>query len=260
VVSAAYQRLATDGLVEIRNRRGVVVAGLPHAAGPELGETAEWLARVLEESSALQVRVPHLPDLVRRWTAAVPLKVACVDATDDARTALAHEVVHQWGMQASAAPVLDAGDPAARHVLAEAIREADLVLTTAFHAHSVRPVADSLGKPLVVATANPEMVATVEARLRRGPVTAVVADEAYGDRLRAFEGGERIRVVSAGDADAVATLDPTEPVVATMAALKRLARPLRLLVPAGHFVSPVSARAIARVLIRANLDAARIRE
>jgi PAS domain S-box-containing protein len=260
VVSAAYQRLAADGLVEIRNRRGVVVAGLPNADGPELGETAEWLARVLEESSALQVRVPHLPELVRRWTAGVPLKVACVDATDDARTALAHEISHQWGMQASAVPMLDAADPGARQALAEAIRQADLVLTSTFHAHAVRPVADSLGKPLVVATANPEMVATVEARLRRGPVTAVVSDEAYGERLRAFEGGERLRVVAAGDADALAALDPNEPVVATMAALKRLAKPLRLLVPAGHFVSPVSARAIARVLIRANLDAARVRE
>lgn len=64
-------------------------------------------------------------------------------------------------------------------------------------------------------------------------------------------------VIAAGDGDAVAALDPAEPVVATLAALRLLSRPLRLLVPAGHFVSPVSARAIARVLIRSNIDAGR---
>ncbi len=259
IVSAAYQRLAADGLVEIRNRRGVVIAPLPGPHGPELNESAEWLSKVLEEASELQVRVPHLPDLARRWTATVPLHCLCVDATEDARTALAHEMSHQWGMQATPAPVDDACDATARHELAEAMREADLVVTTPFHAHVVRPLADTLGKPLVIATANPEMVATIEARLRRGPVTAVLADERYGDRLRAFEGGEGIRVVLAGDADAVAALDPAEPVVATLAALRRISAPLRLLVPAGHFVSPVSARAIARVLIAANVDAARLR-
>jgi hypothetical protein len=153
----------------------------------------------------------------------------------------------------------DTNDAATRHALADAMRDADLVVTTTFHAHVVRPVADALSKPLVIATANPEMVATVEARLRRGPVTAVLADPAYGERLRAFEGGDGIRVVAAGDAEAVAALDPAEPVVATMAALRRLATPLRLLVPAGHFVSPISARAIARVLIGANVNGGRAR-
>ncbi|MBV9108929.1 MAG: PAS domain S-box protein, partial [Gemmatimonadetes bacterium] len=114
VVSSAYQRLAADGLVEVRNRRGVVIAPLPRPHGPELNETAEWLARVLEEASELQVRVPHLPDLVRRWTAAVPLHCLCVDATEDARLALSHEMSHQWGMQASAVSVDDAPDASAR--------------------------------------------------------------------------------------------------------------------------------------------------
>jgi DNA-binding transcriptional regulator YhcF (GntR family) len=259
VVSSAYQRLAGEGLVEIRNRRGVVVAPLPRPHGPELNETAEWLAKVLEEASELQVRVPSLPDLVRRWTATATLDCLCVDATEDARLALSHEMSHQWGMRASAAPVDDCGDAAARGALADAMRGADLVVTTPFHAHVVRPVADALGKPLVIATANPEMVSTIEARLRRGPVTAVLADAAYGGRLRALEGGEGIRVVSAGDAEAVAALDPAEPVVATLAALRRISTPLRLLVPATHFVSPISARAIARVLIGANVSAGRVR-
>jgi PAS domain S-box-containing protein len=259
VVSSAYQRLAGEGLVEVRNRRGVVVAPLPRPHGPELNETAEWLSKVLEEASELQVRVPHLPDLVRRWTASVPLHCLCIDATEDARLALAHEMSHQWGMRSTEAPVDDCADPAVRHALAEAIRGADLVVTTTFHAHVLRPICDAARKPLVVATAQPEMVATIEARLRRGPVTAVLADDTYGDRLRALEGGEGIRVVLASDADAVAALDPAEPVVATLAALRRISAPLRLLVPAGHFVSPVSARAIARVLVGANLDAGRFR-
>ena len=110
---------------------------------------------------------------------------------------------------------------------------------------------------MVVATATPEMVRAVEAKLRAGPVTAVVADARYGDRLRALEHGERVRVVLASDGEAVEALDAGEPVVATLAALRRISKPLRLLVPAGHFVSPLSAREIARVLVRANLQASR---
>jgi DNA-binding transcriptional regulator YhcF (GntR family) len=256
VVSSAYQRLSAEGLVEVKNRRGASVASLPASEPPELAEAAEWLARALAEAFPLQLRVPQLPDLVRRWTSSGEVRCACVESTEDDLAALSHELAHHWGLKTFPVRVPE-GDSAGRRALAEALRGVDLVVTTAFHAHAVRAVADALGKPLVIAGISPEVVDAVEARLRAGPLTAVVADPAYGERLRAVEGGERLRVVLAGDEAAVAALDPSEPVLLTGAAQRRIGRPLRMLVPPLHFVAPASAEAIARALVNANVEAAR---
>jgi DNA-binding transcriptional regulator YhcF (GntR family) len=251
IVAGAYRRLAAAGFVEVRYRKGVRVAAPPTEYEPELGETAEWLAGVLEQAAALQVRVPGLPELVRRWTAAVPLRCACVDATTDARAALCHEIEHQWGMQAI--PVALRPGAEGRRDLAEALREADIVVTTHFHGHELAAACQAEGKPLVLARLSPELVGAVEECVSRRPLTALVADPAFGERLRALAGGGAIHVVSAADHAAVEALDPETPVLATLAAREQVSRRLRLLVPATHFVTPVSVRVLARLLVRANM-------
>jgi len=248
-VSGAYQRLAAEGVVEVRYRRGVVVAEPRCTPPPELGEAAEWLAGVLEGAAELQVRLPGLPDLVRRWTMTVPLRCACLDATEDGRAALASEATHQWGMEAVPVDV----NAVKGTELSRVIRECDVVLSTHFHSPLLHPVVEQAGRTLLVARTSPDVVKAVEDRLRRGPLTAVVVDRAFGERLRAIRGGEQIRVVTATDVDALAALDPHEPVLATLAAQERTRTPLRLLVPTRHMLGPVSPRMLARALIRANM-------
>jgi PAS domain S-box-containing protein len=254
VISAAYRRLAAEGLVEVRSRRGPVVATPPAPSTEPLGETPEWLAGVLEGAAQLQVRLPALGDLVRRWTASVPVRCLCVDGTEDGRAALVHEMTAQWGMECEAAAPEERGS---QRELAAAIRAADLVVTTHFNAGAVRSLARMAGKPVVVAAARPDLVEAVEEALRRGPLTAVVADAAYAERLRVVPNGDRLRVVLAGDAAEVEVLSPDEAVLLTLAAQQKVKRPLRLLAAPGHFLAPLDARALARVLIRANLSPAR---
>jgi len=254
VISAAYRRLAAEGLVEVRSRRGPVVATPPAADAEPLGETPEWLAGVLEGAAQLQVRLPALGDLVRRWTASVPVRCLCVDGTEDGRAALVHEMTAQWGMECEAAAPEERGS---QRELAAAIRAADLVVTTHYNAGAVRSLARMAGKPVVVAAARPDLVEAVEEALRRGPLTAVVADAAYAERLRVVPNGERLRVVLAGDAAEVEALGPDEAVLLTLAAQQKVNRSLRLLAAPGHFLAPLDARALARVLIRANLSPAR---
>jgi len=251
IVAGAYRRLATAGFVEVRYRKGVRVAAPPGECDPELGETAEWLAGVLEEAAGLQVRVPGLPDLVRRWTAATPLRCACVDATTDARVALCHEMEHQWGMHAVPVALRPGAD--GRRELAEALRDADLVVTTHYHGHELAAACQAEGKPLVLARLSPDVVSAVEECVARRPLTALVADPAFGERLRALAGGAAITVVSASERAAVEELDLETPVLATLAAREQVSRKLRLLVPATHFVAPVSVRTLARLLVRANM-------
>lgn len=264
-VSVAYRTLAQDGLVEVRNRHGVFAAGLPHTADGERGETAEWLSAVLAEACDHQVRVPLLPDLVRDWTAAVPLACACVESTEDDLVTLTTELRQQWGLETFPVTIRDTPGVRGKRVddgaLTAELRKADLVVTTPFHASAAGAVARTLGKPLVVMRMNPEVVTAVEERVSRGPLTAVVADAAYGERLRCIRGAEaegRLHVVLASDAAAVAALDRAEPVLLTRAAQQRLGPAgLRLLVPLSPFLCASGARQVADVLIRHNVQAGR---
>lgn len=256
-VSAAYRRLASEGVVEIRNRHGVLVA--EGGARPEMpaAETAEWLAGVIGDAARLRVKVTQLPELVRRWTAAAPVRCLCVDATEDGLTALSVELQGQWGFDTHRFPAAGA-EGTRRDALTAALRETDVVVTTPFHAHSVHAAARVAGIPVVVLDADPELVRAAEDRLRAGKLTAVVADARYGERLRCLAGGERLRVVLADDEAALAALDASEPVLMTRAAQQRVTRPLRLLAPVSPAFSTSRAQDLAAVLIQGNLRAQRI--
>jgi PAS domain S-box-containing protein len=255
-VSAAYRRLASEGVVEVRNRHGVLVGGGPQPPEMPASETAAWLAEVIGQAAALQVKVTQLPELVRRWTGEVPVRCLCVDGTEDGLGSLCGELHAQWGFDTHR---FLAGGPegSRRDALAAAIRDADVVVTTPFHAHAVDAAARASATPVVVLDADPEMVAAAEARLRTGPLTAVVADARHGERLRGLTGGERLRIVLADDAEAVAALDPAEPVLMTRAAQQRVGRSLRLLAPVTPAFSVSRALALAAVLIQRNLRAHR---
>ncbi|HEU0299059.1 MAG TPA: GntR family transcriptional regulator, partial [Longimicrobium sp.] len=255
-VSAAYRRLAAEGVVEVRNRHGVLVGAGPEPPEMPAPETAAWLAEVIGQAAALQVKVTQLPELVRRWTGEVPVRCLCVDGTEDGLAALCGELHAQWGFD-SQRFLAGGAESSRRDALAAAVRGADVVVTTPFHAHAVDAAARASGTPVVVLDADAEMVAAAESRLRTGPLTAVVADARHGERLRSLTGGERLRVVLADDAESVAALDPAEPVLMTRAAQQRVGRPLRLLAPVTPAFSASRARELAAVLIQRNLRAHR---
>jgi DNA-binding transcriptional regulator YhcF (GntR family) len=255
-VSAAYRRLAADGVVEVRNRHGVLVGQSPVAPEMPAAETAEWLTGVIGQAAELQVKVTRLPELLQRWTAQAPVRCLCVDGTEDGLASLAAELQGQWGFETQR---FLAGGPETgrRDALAAALREVDVAVTTPFHAWTLEAAARVSGTPVVVLDADPELVAAAEARLRAGPLTAVVADARFGERLRCLAGGERLRVVLADDTEAVAALDPADPVLMTRAAQQRVGRSLRLLAPVSPAFSASRARELAAVLIQRNLRAQR---
>lgn len=265
-ISLAYRTLAGEGVLEIRNRHGVYVAEKAGAEMEPLCESAGWLAEVLAEAALMRVRTAMLPELVRRWTASVAVRCACVESTEDDLAALSAELKQQWGLDTYPVALREDGEGAASRradgpPLAVALRGADLVVTTPFHEAAVRTAAAAQGIPVVVLTLSPEVVAAAEERLREGPLAVVVADARHGERLRALRGGGRegaVRVVTAGDAEALAALDPAEPVLMTRAAQARLkGTRLRMLVPPSHFLSTAPAREVAEVLIRRNMEAER---
>jgi hypothetical protein len=118
--------------------------------------------------------------------------------------------------------------------------------------------AESLDKPVVVATLHPEIAAAIERRVQEGPLTVVCVDPAYGEQVRPVHGGEfreRIRVVLADDVEEVARLDPDEPLLLTRAAQEHLGEvELELLVPHAAFIAPESAREIGELMIRLHME------
>ncbi|HEX2205836.1 MAG TPA: GntR family transcriptional regulator [Longimicrobium sp.] len=263
-VSNAYRALHAEGLVEVRGRAGAYVARQERLGGELPGETAAWLAGVLSEARRRRIGIPDFPELVRSYTGRVRLRCACVESNQDSSGAICMELAEEFGLEPS--PVAADAVPAARGRkrldpagFPGALREADLVVTTAFHAQAVQPAAEALGKAFVMVTVNPEMAGIIQRRLRAGPLTLIVVDPAYAERFREVYGhagaADRLRVVRADDRIALARLDRSQPVLATRAARRALPDlDLPLLLPRYPSISPESTRDLAELIIRLNLE------
>lgn len=258
----AYEALAAEGLVEKRGRSGMYVAPQDAPGQGLLGETALWLVDVLAGAWDHQIKVPHVPDLVRRWTAGVRLRAACVESDADTLAALCADLANHFGMEARALRPEELDGHGAHWDAPHPLHGTDVLVTTAYHASESRHVAEALGMPLLVAGVSPEHVRAVENRLRRGDLTVVCTDARFGERVRAMRGGlyaPRVRVVLADDRDTLAALDASDPVLLTRAAYARLeGTELRPLVPLSPFISSASARTLTQLLVRLNVEARRV--
>jgi DNA-binding transcriptional regulator YhcF (GntR family) len=263
-VARVYRALEREGLVEVRGRSGVYVAEQERLGSEMLPEMAAWLTGVLVEAWKRMIRIPDLPELIRRSTLSTRLRCAVIESNEDSMTALVLQASESFGLDCrpvylDSLPAHEPGEPVDADRLPAGLREADLVLTTPFHAGLTRAVAEALQRPLVVATANPVISPELERHLREGRVNAVVSDLRFAARLRSTYGGaypDRLRVVLADDRDAIAALDPSKPVLLTDAARLCLGEvgPFRL-VPHSPCISAESARHLAEMLIRLNLEA-----
>jgi DNA-binding transcriptional regulator YhcF (GntR family) len=259
----AYAVLESEGLVERRERSGIFVSQLELRAGRPLPETGAWLAEVVTQACEHQLKVPSLPDLIRRWTTAAPIRCLCVESCADYRAALCGELRRQFGIEASAVPLdelLRSWD-APPDPRGARLTDADLFVTTAYHAAEVRRVAVRLEMPLVIATVHPQSIEAAEEWLAEQALTVICADPVFGERLRDLLGdgrSERVRVVLADDSPALDALDRTEPVLLTPAARQRMRQAdFRLVAPLSPAFSLDFARKISEVLVRLHIEAER---
>jgi DNA-binding transcriptional regulator YhcF (GntR family) len=261
VVARAYRALAEDGLVEVRGRSGITVAGGDgDGAGVVVeAERTRWLSGILEQAWTQRLPLHQLPDLLHRVVR--PLRCACVESTEDHEVAICAEIEEDFGLVPR--PVRLDDDPAGnREVLEHVLAEVDMVVTTAFHASEVAPVASQLRKPLVVVTVNPQLRERLVEILVHGDVIVVIADEGYMSRARAhmrgFEEGVHYRFVLAEDADVNAVLSAPSRALVTRAARRRLGlEGLHLFSAGDPFLSEQTAREIAAAIVRINLAAER---
>jgi hypothetical protein len=154
-----------------------------------------------------------------------------------------------------------------RPIIAEApvardLEGTDVLVTTLFHAAAARPLVESLGIPLVVATIHDAVAGAVRRQLDRGVLTVVCADPGFGERIRLryrehIRSADQVRVVPVEDRRAIAALDRQQPVLLTYAARRRLhpvdLRAIRLPRP---LIAPRTAIELSRILVQRTLGRA----
>lgn len=253
-VAAAYRRLEEDGLVEVRAGSGVYVAG--EAGGGTLADTERWLAEVLVEGWTRRTPRHEVGRLVSRCTGS-RLRCVVLESNEDSMEALAAELEEDFSLEVMRVRV----EPDARGAEDERVEEADLLVTSVFHAELGRAVAKAAGKPVVVAVVSPEFTDALDRRLARGPVTTVIADPRFRARGEAYLAetahGSRVRFVPVDQlrfAIPEVDLADDENVLVTRAARRRLGLPeYHLVPPPATIVSPATARELSRAIVRLSL-------
>src|SRR5262245_56362261 len=184
-VSRAYAELEREGLVVIRGRSGIYVA--PPAVEPELSEPQAWYSAILTDAWRRRIPLPLLPELIGRFVSR-RLRCACVESTDDHMVAFCAELDQDFGLDTVSVDLRRDDEPTAQDLerVEAAVASTDFVVTTAFHAADVRPASRTHRKPMVIISVNDAMVHAIEERLRVNPVTVLIADWRFTDRVQHY--------------------------------------------------------------------------
>ena len=256
VVLAGYREIELEGLVELRPRSGIFVARTAVSAGEVLPQMAEWVAGVLVQSLARGVPAIEFPERVRRCLETVRLRAVCIECNDDQLASLCGELARDYGFETS--PL----DVRALHcaTVPDEVRNADLLVTTAYHAAEVQRLAEHIGKRYVAVALRPEFLAEAARLLAEGPLYFVVKDPRFADKLPGMfasaAGVGKLRPLVVGRDD-VSQIPDGAPVYVMAAARDHLENLplLTRLIPAPRVFSPESARALLGFVLRENIAA-----
>jgi len=257
MVVAALRGLERDGLLEIRPRGGIYVgrrAPPPRSSRlPGLGD--RLVALVLDELAG-GLPVAAVAERLRHCLDTRGLRAACIECNDDQLDFLCHELQVSYGLESVTVEIGRLrGEPPL------AVRQADLLVSTTFHAGDVRRCAARLSKPCVIATLDPRRRADVTRLLAERPVYFIGTDRRWAAKVRAIwarePGAERLQALTLGQ-DPLESI-PQEAALMVMPRARRLlaGNPLleRALPPRGF--SRDTARQILSFLVQANLAGSR---
>ncbi|MEJ7810741.1 MAG: winged helix-turn-helix domain-containing protein [Gemmatimonadaceae bacterium] len=276
VVFAAYRMLEREGVVELRQRSSIYFAPAA-AAGADNGtgdardaRQAEWVVDALLAGVMRGTPALALGDTLHRAVGTLRLRVACLECNDDQIDALCAELRADYGLDACGVEIDPLRDDTARLAGDEgaeppaALRRADLLVTTPFHASEVKVIGERLGKPWLVAVPRADVFSELARRLADGPAYAVVADPRFAYKLglifRPTAGARNFRALVA-ERDDVGQIPAGAPVYVTRLAHERLggAPGLGRRIPDAPVFSTASARELLAFIVRANLAAQTVR-
>jgi hypothetical protein len=256
VVLDAYRVLAQEGLVELRQRGGIYVAGTGGPGHASLPSDA-WLSEVFAQGIAREVPLTDLHEWLHRAVSTLRLRAVAIQGSQDQVEAMCRELSDDYGlevkgMEVTALQQRDSSDPDLRY--------ADLVVTTAGMEEAVRPVAEGLGKPLIIVELRPDLIPGEWRLLLTRPIYVLVGDERFLGVLSAFfattPGVENLRPLVVGRDD-LSVIPDGAPVYITTNA-RKLLKGVQIrgtVLPSVRLFSPASCLALIRFIVGANLDA-----
>jgi DNA-binding transcriptional regulator YhcF (GntR family) len=256
VILAAYRALAGEGLVEFRPRSGIYLAREVEREGGVFPGFAEWGLEIFADGLAHGIPAVELPRLLARLLRTVRLRAACIECNDDHIDTLCGEMSRDYGLISTPVDLDKLRGSATR----KALRAADLLVTTSFHAGVVSGLAEKLGKPCIAVSWRPDVIAEVARLLRTRPVYFLGSDPRLAGKLRLLfpsrAARANVRLLLTGDAD-VASIPSAAPVYLTTLARRALGSAADRLdaVPLDRLLLPESAREVLGMVIRKNLAA-----
>lgn len=261
VVLSAYRELAAEGLVELRERSGVFVAGTPTASGSAPGMAERWIVDVFAQGIAREVSPDTLLDWLQRSLNTRRLRAAVVAGTADQLLGLCRELEADYGFETDGVVALSLdGDPAAG--VPDALQGADVLVTTDGYATALRALGERTGTPVVVVDVRTDLVGREWLDLLRSPVYVVVTDASFIALLRTFfantDGAQNLRPILLGR-DSLSSIPAGATVYMTQSARERLGDtpiPGRVVPPARVF-GPDTVRELLTIVVRKNWEAMR---
>ena len=259
VVLAALRALADEGFVSLRPRSGAYVVPPHPTGGSALPDLGSWLVTMLLQARARGLAPRDVSEYVRRCLETRRLRAGCIECNNDQLHLLCSELSTDSGYVAESIEV--------RELRAEypplALRRADVLVTTVFHAHVVEATARRLGKPWIAVALRKEIMRDVARRLHAGPVYYIATDARFEKKLRRMLAPmapvDNLRVMLLGRDD-LDTVPPDAPTFVMTSAREHVAarypgqgvgHPIH---PARSF-SDEAARELLTFLVRANMAA-----
>ena len=253
-VVGALRGLEREGLLEIRPRGGIYVGVEVQHHGEPVRASEDRIVDLALDELAAGGQVPALGERLRHCLDTARLRAACIECNDDQIYFLREELCGRFGIAGEAVEVARL-----RGSVPLAVRQADVLVSTCFHAGEVRHLAARLGKACVLVTLDPRRREDVTRSLAEGPVYFVGTDPRWAAKALVIWGGEpgaqRLHAITLGQ-------DPLEVPPEAAVLLMPRARawlgdgPLvRRALPHRGF-SEESAREIVSFVVRANLPAA----
>lgn len=257
-VMAAYRALAAEGLLELRQRSGIYVAGSAADDRAMLTHGAGFVVDVLLEARKREIPPIDFPERMRRCLQTLRLRAVCVAGNADQLDQICHELHEDYGVESTALEPEQVSDPDGES--RRALTHADVFVTTSVHAMRVNLVARRLGKPAITLRLRQELWAEVNRLLPQGPIYLIGSDPRFRDAIRAvFDAtghGSNARALIVGEDD-LDLIPDGAPLFIMRRAHEQLGNSAlaKRVAPARRTFSSEMARELLEFIVRANIAA-----
>ncbi len=182
-VMSAYRLLQAEGLVTLRERSGIYVAPGESGDTAMLSQLAGWVVEVLLDGRAREIPPIGFPERVRRCLETLRLRAVCVAGNADQTEQICYELRHDYGFETESLETERMVSPDAE--AQRALRQADLLVSTAADSTRVHHAARQLGKPAISVALRRELLDDLTRHLAAGPLYLIGSDPRFRDAVRA---------------------------------------------------------------------------